>query len=193
VVDIVAVLTDSTNPHVYWRVLKKRLTDEGSNETVTKCNGLKMVASDGKMRETDVADIETVFRLIQSIPSPKAEPFKVWLAQIGRERLDEIQNPELAQDRARKYYELKGYPKSWIEKRLRGIAIRQELTSEWKNRGIKEQTEYAILTNEIAQATFDVSVNKHKKIKDLDVKNANQNLRDHMTDLELIFQCLEKK
>ncbi|OFZ54669.1 MAG: phage antirepressor protein [Bdellovibrionales bacterium RIFOXYB2_FULL_36_6] len=192
VIDIIGVLTDSTIPKRYWSDLKIKLRQEGS-EVYEKIVQLKFLANDGKYYLSDAANIETMFRIIQSIPSPKAEPFKIWLAQVGRERLDEIQNPELAQDRARKYYELKGYPKSWIEKRLRGIAIRQELTNEWKNRGIKEQTEYAILTNEIAQATFDVSVNQHKKLKGLDVKNANQNLRDHMTDLELIFSMLGEK
>ena len=192
VIDIIGVLTDSTIPKRYWSDLKIKLRQEGS-EVYEKIVQLKFLANDGKYYLSDAANIETMFRIIQSIPSPKAEPFKIWLAQVGRERLDEIQNPELAQDRARKYYELKGYPKSWIEKRLRGIAIRQELTNEWKNRGIKEQTEYAILTNEIAQATFDVSVNQHKKLKGLDVKNANQNLRDHMTDLELIFSMLGDK
>jgi len=192
VIDIVGVLTDSTIPKRYWSDLKIKLKEEGS-KVYEKIVQLKFLANDGKYYLSDAADIETVFRIIQSIPSPKAEPFKLWLAQIGRERLDEIQNPELAQDRARKYYELKGYPKSWIEKRLRGIAIRQELTNEWKNRGIKEQTEYAILTNEIAQATFDVSVNQHKKLKGLNVQNPNQNLRDHMTDLELIFSMLGEK
>src|SRR3989339_273812 len=192
VIDIIGVLTDSTIPKRYWSDLKIKLRQEGS-EVYEKIVQLKFLANDGKYYLSDAANIETMFRIIQSIPSPKAEPFKIWLAQVGRERLDEIQNPELAQDRARKYYELKGYPKSWFEKRLRGIAIRQELTNEWKNRGIKEQTEYAILTNEIAQATFDVSVNQHKKLKGLDVKNANQNLRDHMTDLELIFSMLGEK
>ena len=192
VIDIIGVLTDSTIPKRYWSDLKIKLRQEGS-EVYEKIVQLKFLANDGKYYLSDAANIETMFRIIQSIPSPKAEPCKIWLAQVGRERLDEIQNPELAQDRARKYYELKGYPKSWIEKRLRGIAIRQELTNEWKNRGIKEQTEYAILTNEIAQATFDVSVNQHKKLKGLDVKNANQNLRDHMTDLELIFSMLGEK
>ena len=153
IVDIIAVLTESDNPQIYWRVLKKRLKDEG-NETVTNCNALKMLAQDGKMRLTDVGNTKSMFRLIQSIPSKKAEPFKQWLAQVGHERIEEIENPELGQDRIKEYYELKGYPKDWIDKRLRGIAIRQELTDEWKNRNVKEDKEFAILTNEISKATF---------------------------------------
>ncbi|MCK5282511.1 MAG: Bro-N domain-containing protein [Nanoarchaeota archaeon] len=189
IVDIVAVLTESDNPQTYWRVLKKRLKDEG-NETVTNCNALKMPSQDGKMRLTDAADTEELFRLIQSIPSKKAEPFKQWLAKAGYERIQEIENPELAQDRAKEYYELKGYPKDWIDKRLRGIAVRQALTEEWNKRGIEEKREYAILTNEISKATFGVGIKDHKKIKDMDPKFKNQNLRDHMTDLELIFNML---
>jgi hypothetical protein len=136
VVDIVAVLADSKNPAVYWRVLKKRLLDEGSDETVTKCNGLKMPAADGKMRLTDMADTETMLRIIQSIPSPKAEPFKRWLAKVGYERIQEIEDPELATKRARAIYKAKGYPDAWIEKRMRSIAIREELTDEWEDRGV---------------------------------------------------------
>ena len=153
VVDVVAALTDSQNPQVYWRVLKKRLLAEG-NETVTNCNGLKMTAPDGKMRLTDVADTEQLLRLIQSIPSPKAEPFKLWLARVGYERLEEIENPELSAKRMRELYKAKGYSDEWIEKRVRGIAIRDELTSEWQKRGVKEHLEYAILTAEISRATF---------------------------------------
>jgi len=134
VVDVLEVLTESKNPAVYWRVLKKRLQDEGANETVTKCNGLKMRAMDGKMRLTDVADTETMFRLIQSIPSPKAEPFKRWLARVGKERIDEIENPELGMQRTKALYEKKGYSREWVEKRLRGIAVRQKLTDEWDER-----------------------------------------------------------
>jgi DNA-damage-inducible protein D len=189
IVDVVAVLTESENPQTYWRVLKKRLKDEG-NKTVTNCNALKMPSKDGKMRLTDAANTEELFRLIQSIPSIKAEPFKQWLATVGYERIQEIENPELAQDRAKEYYGIKGYPKDWIDKRLRGIAVRQALTEEWGKRGIEEKREYAILTNEISKATFGVAIKDHKKIKGLDPKFKNQNLRDHMTDLELIFNML---
>ncbi|TAN83668.1 MAG: hypothetical protein EPN14_03070 [Gallionella sp.] len=149
VVDVVAALSESKNPQVYWRVLKKRLLSEG-NETVTNCNALKMTAPDGKQRLTDVADTEQLLRLIQSIPSPKAEPFKRWLAKVGCERLEEIENPELAAMRMRELYKAKGYSDEWIEKRVRGIAIRDELTNEWKKRGVKEQREYFILTAEIS-------------------------------------------
>jgi len=187
IVDVIAVLTDSPNPRVYWRVLKKRLLDEG-NETVTNCNALKMVAADGKMRMTDVADAEQLLRLIQSIPSPKAEPFKRWLAKVGYERLEEIENPELAAKRMREIYRQKGYSEDWIEKRMRGIAVRDELTGEWKKRGVKEQMEFAILTAEISKATFGMTPTEYKKFKDLE--NQSDNLRDHMTDLELIFSML---
>ena len=192
IVDIVAVLTDSSIPKRYWSDLKAKLLEEGF-EPYDKIVQLKMPAEDGKLRETDSANTVTMLRLIQSIPSKKAEPFKRWLAQVGYERIQEIENPELAQDRAKEYYELKGYPKDWIDKRLRGIAIRQELTEEWKKRGIEEQREYAILTNEISQATFGVPIKIHKEIKGLDPKFKNQNLRDHMTDLELIFSMLGER
>lgn len=187
VVDVVAALTDSQNPQVYWRVLKKRLLAEG-NETVTNCNALKMTAPDGKQRLTDVADTEQLLRLIQSIPSPKAEPFKRWLAKVGYERLEEIENPELAAARMRELYKAKGYSDEWIEKRVRGIAIRDELTNEWQKRGVKEQREYAILTSEISRATFGMTPAEYKAFKNLD-KPAD-NLRDHMNDLELIFTML---
>ncbi|OGT21802.1 MAG: phage antirepressor protein [Gallionellales bacterium RIFOXYB12_FULL_54_9] len=187
VVDVVAALSESQNPQVYWRVLKKRLLDEG-NETVTNCNGLKMTAADGKQRLTDVADTEQLLRLIQSIPSPKAEPFKRWLAKVGYERLEEIENPELAAARMRQIYQAKGYSDEWIEKRVRGIAIRDELTNEWQKRGVKEQREYAILTAEISRATFGMTPAEYKAFKSLD-KPAD-NLRDHMNDLELIFSML---
>jgi hypothetical protein len=187
VVDIVGALTGSQNPQVYWRVLKKRLLAEG-NETVTNCNGLKMTAPDGKMRLTDVADTEQLLRLIQSIPSPKAEPFKLWLARVGYERLEEIENPELAAKRMRELYKAKGYSDEWIEKRVRGIAIRDELTSEWQKRGVKQHLEYAILTAEISRATFGMTPSEYKVFKALDKKS--ENLRDHMTDLELIFTML---
>ncbi|MBI2140150.1 Bro-N domain-containing protein [Candidatus Woesearchaeota archaeon] len=192
VIDVIGVLTDSDNSRNYWNMLKAREADNGI-ELHTICVQLKLTAEDGKMRETDCANTEALFRIIQSIPSKKAEPFKRWLAQVGYERIQEIENPELAQDRAKEYYELKGYPKDWIDKRLRGIAIRQELTEEWKKRGIKEKSEYSILTNEISQATFGVPIKAHKEIKRLDPKFKNQNLRDHMTDLELIFSMLGER
>ena len=187
IVDVIEVLTESPNPQVYWGVLKKRLLAEG-NQTVTNCNGLKMVAADGKMRMTDVADTEQLLRLIQSIPSPKAEPFKQWLAQVGAERIAEIENPELAQARIRATYKAKGYSDTWIEKRIRGIQVRDELTNEWKHRGVKEGKEYAILTAEISKATFGIIPSEYKNIKGL--TKASENLRDHMTDLELIFTML---
>ena len=186
VVDVVAVLSDSKNPAVYWRVLKKRLLDQGSDQTVTNCNGLKMPAADGKMRLTDMADTETMLRIIQSIPSPKAEPFKRWLARVGYERIAEIEDPELASKRARAIYKAKGYPDDWVEKRMRSIAIREELTGEWKDRGVAERKDYAILTAEISKAAFGVTPSEYKKLKGL----KRQNLRDHMNDLELIFSML---
>lgn len=187
IVDVIAVLTESPNPQVYWRVLKKRLKAEG-DETVTNCNALKMTSADGKQRLTDVADTEQLLRLIQSIPSPKAEPFKRWLAKVGFERLEEIENPELAARRMREIYQQKGYSEAWIEKRLRGIAVRDELTDEWKKRGVKEHKEFAILTAEISRATFGITPADYKKLKSL--ANPKDNLRDHMTDLELIFTML---
>jgi len=186
VVDIVAILSESDNPTTYWRVLKHR-----EPQLVTICNGLKMPAEDGKLRYTDCVNTKNAFRLIQSIPSKKAEPFKQWLAQLGKERIEEIENPEIAQDRVREYYELKGYPKDWIEKRLRGITIRQDLTDEWKNRGVQEQKDFAILTNEISKATFGKTVGEYKKFKG--IQKTNQNLRDHMNDWELIFTMLGEK
>jgi len=188
VVDVVGVLSESNDPRNYWKVLKSRLVDEGS-QLVTFCNQLKLIAEDGKLRETDCSDTEGIFRIIQSIPSKKAEPFKRWLARVGYERIQEIENPELAQERMKKFYELKGYSKDWIDKRLRGIAIRQNLTDEWKNRGLREEIEYAILTDEISKATFGKTIKEYKKIKDLD----KENLRDHMDELELIFGMLGEK
>ena len=187
IVDVLAILTGSTNPAVYWRVLKKRLRAEG-NQTVTNCNGFKMTSADGKQRLTDVADTEQLLRLIQSVPSPKAEPFKLWLAQVGYERLEEIENPELAARRMRQIYEQKGYSEEGIEKRLRGIAVRDELTDEWKKRGVKESREFAILTAEISKATFGMTPSEYKAYKSL--SNPGENLLDHMTDLELIFTML---
>ena len=192
VVDVVGVLTDSSIPRRYWSDLKSKLIEEGF-EPYDKIVQLILQAEDGKMRPTDCANTESMFRIIQSIPSKKAEPFKRWLAKVGYERTQEIENPELAQDRAKEYYELKGYPEDWIEKRLRGIAIRQELTDEWKERRVDEKRDYAILTNEISKATFGKSIKEHRKIKSLDPMNKNQNLRDHMTDLELIFTMLGEK
>jgi len=188
VVDVCQVLTDSVDAGAYWRKLKQRLVAEGS-EVVTFCHGLKLRAPDGKQRVTDCANTEGLFRIIQSIPSPKAEPFKRWLAQVGYERVKEIEDPELASARARELYEAKGYPKDWIEKRLRSIAVRGALTDEWKQRGVKEGREYSILTAEIARATFGVTPGDHKKLKGLEQAKA-ANLRDHMTDLELIFTML---
>jgi hypothetical protein len=185
VVDVVAVLTESADASAYWRKLKQRLGVEGG-QPVTFCHGLKLVAEDGKMRVMDCANTQGLFRIIQSIPSPKAEPFKAWLAQVGAERVQEIENPELASQRAREIYKAKGYPEDWIEKRMRSIAIREELTDEWKGRGVREQKDFAILTAEISRATFGITPSQHKSIKGLE----RQNLRDHMNDLELIFSML---
>jgi DNA-damage-inducible protein D len=187
IADVIAVLTGSVDPGAYWRKLKERLKKEG-NQTVTNCHALKMTAADGRQRLTDVADTEQLLRLIQSIPSPKAEPFKLWLAQVGYERLEEIENPELAARRMREIYRQKGYSEDWIEKRMRGIAVRDELTDEWKKRGVKEQREFAILTAEISKATFGMTPAEYKNLKAL--ANPKENLRDHMTDLELIFTML---
>jgi DNA-damage-inducible protein D len=185
VIDIVEALTDSNNPSVYWRVLKKRLIAEGS-QVVTNCNALKLPASDGKSYKTDCATTETIFRLVMSIPSHKAEPLKQWLAQVGTERIEETENPEIGFERIRETYKLKGYSDEWIETRLKSIEIRKQLTDEWKMRGVDEQREYSIMTAEIAKHTFGVSPSEHKNIKGLD----KQNLRDHMTPLELIFTML---
>ena len=185
VVDVCGVLTDSPDAGAYWRKLKQRLGAEGS-EAVTFCHGLKLEAPDGKQRVTDCANNEGLFRIIQSIPSPKVEPLKRWLAKVGKERLDEIENPELAMGRMQDLYKKKGYPKEWIDKRLRGIAVRQDLTDEWKERGAASSKEFAILTNEIMQGTFDLKVDEYKQVKSL----ARENLRDHMTDIELILTML---
>jgi prophage antirepressor-like protein len=191
VVDICGVLTDSADSGAYWRKLKQRLKQEGS-EVVTICHGLKLEAPDGKKRITDCSNTKGVFRIIQSIPSKKAEPFKRWLAQVGQERLDEIENPELAQQRMKKIYEKKGYPKDWIDKRLRGIAIRQNLTDEWKERGIEKQKDFAILTAEISKATFGMTPGEYRNHKNL-LEKSKDNLRDHMDDLELIFTMLGER
>ena len=181
VVDMIAILTDSPNPNNYWKVLKHR-----ENQLVTICNQLKLQSSDGKYYNTDCATTENAFRLIQSIPSPKAEPFKRWLAKVGYDRVKEIQDPELAQKRMKEIYKAKGYSDNWIEKRVRGIAIRDELTDEWDNRGIQTKKEYSILTAEISKATFGMTPTEYKNYKKLN----KENLRDHMTDLELIFTML---
>jgi hypothetical protein len=185
IVDVLAILTESENPQTYWRVLKKRLLDEG-NETVTNCNGLKMPAADGKMRLTDVADTEQLFRLIQSVPSPKAEPFKLWLARVGGERIDEIEDPEKGIDRLMETYLRKGYSKEWINQRLKSIEVRKELTDEWENRGVQKGQEYAILTDEIINAWSGFTTKQYKAFKDL----KKENLRDHMTNLELVLNML---
>ena len=188
IIDIIGVLTDSTIPKRYWSDLKIKLKEEGF-ESYDKIVQLKLKSGDGKEYGTDCADTETIFRIIQSIPSKKAEPFKRWLAKIGYERVLEIENPELAQARMKSLYEQKGYSKDWIDKRLRGIAIRQNLTDEWKNRDINEEIKYAILTNEISKATFGKTIEEYKKVKNLD----KENLRDHMDELELIFGMLGEK
>jgi DNA-damage-inducible protein D len=187
IVDVIAVLTDSPNPRKYWSVLKTRLKQEGS-QLATKCSQLKMRSVDGKFYLTDVANTEQLLRLIQSVPSPKAEPFKQWLAQVGYQRMEEIENPELAQQRIREIYKAKGYSDEWIEKRIRGIVVRDELTNEWQKRGVKEGKEYSILTAEISKATFGLTPSAYKNLKGLD--KPGENLRDHMTDLELIFTML---
>jgi len=189
VVDVAGALAESEDPRNYWKVLKHRLVQEGANETVTNCNQLKLPAEDGKLRETDCANTKTLFRLIQSIPSKKAEPFKQWLAQVGYERIQEIENPELAQKRMKDVYKQKGYSDDWIEKRVRGIAIRDELTDEWKKRGVLKEREYSILTSEISKATFGMTPSEYKKFKGL----KKENLRDHMNDLELIFTMLGER
>lgn len=188
VVDVVEVLTSSTNPRDYWYKMKIRVKTEEGAELSTNCLQLKLQAEDGKMRETDCANTETLFRIIQSIPSPKAEPFKRWLAKVGYERIQEIEDPELTQARAREIYKAKGYSEGWIEKRMRGIQVREELTSEWKERGVGASREFAILTAEISKATFGMTPSEYKDFKGL--AKPNENLRDHMTDLELIFSML---
>ena len=185
IVDVIAVLTESIDPNAYWRKLKQRLKIEG-NETVTNCHGLKMLAADGKMRMTDVADTEQLFRLIQSIPSPKAEPFKLWLAQVAAERLDEMQDPELSIVRALEQYLKLGYTESWINQRLKSIEIRKELTDEWKNRGLKEGQQFATLTDIITKAWAGKTTKEYKVFKGLKKKN----LRDNMTNTELILNML---
>ncbi|MFM2191814.1 MAG: hypothetical protein RLZZ118_771 [Bacteroidota bacterium] len=185
IIDVVSVLTESKDANAYWRKLKQRLKEEG-NETVTNCHGLKMLAPDGKMRLTDVADTEQLFRLIQSIPSPKAEPFKVWLAKVASERLEEMQDPELSIDRALEQYLQLGYSENWINQRLKSIEIRKELTDEWKQRGLKEGVQFATLTDIITKAWSDKSTKEYKIFKGL----KKENLRDNMTNTELILNML---
>lgn len=185
VIDIISTLVVSKDPRKYWNKLAQRLREEGS-EVVTKCHQLKMEAPDGKMRLTDVADTETILRLIQSIPSPRAEPLKIWLAKVGYERIEETQDPELAFNRAMKTYLQKGYSKEWINQRLKSIEVRKELTDEWQESGVKEGLEFAILTDEITKAWSDMNVKAFKKSKGL----KKENLRDHMSNLELVLNML---
>jgi len=189
VIDVVEVLTGTNRQRKYWNDLKVKLVKEGYTEVSEKIGQLKLESPDGKLRETDCANTETVFRIIQTIPSPKAEPFKRWLARVGYERIQEIEDPELATKRTRALYKAKGYPDDWIEKRMRGIAIREELTGEWQKRGAKIQKEYEILTSEISKATFGVTPSQYKKLKGL----KRENLRDHMDDFELIFTMLGER
>ena len=185
VVDVVEVLTDSEEPAAYWRKLKQRLKEEGS-QTVTNCHGLKMKAKDGKMRTTDVADMQGIFRIIQAVPSPKAEPFKMWLAEVGKERIDETLDPEQTIDRALETYLKKGYSKEWINQRLQSIQVRKELTDVWENHGIKKGVEYAILTDEITKAWSGMTTKGYKQLKGL----KKENLRDNMTTLEIVLNML---
>jgi DNA-damage-inducible protein D len=186
IVDIIGALTDSDAPSKYWTAMKRREEAASGIQLSTLCRQLKLTSSDSKTYKTDCVNTEAAFRIIQSIPSPKAEPFKRWLAEVGYQRVQEIENPELAQQRMRKLYQDKGYPDDWIEKRVRGIAVRDELTGEWRKRGIQEQKDFAILTAEISKATFGLTPGDYKKLKGL----KRENLRDHMTDLELIFTML---
>lgn len=189
IIDIIEALTESTDPHDYWYRMKVRVKNEENAELSTMCRRLKLPSSDGKKYETDCVNTEDAFRIVQSIPSPKAEPFKRWLAKVGYERVQEIENPELATKRTRILYKLKGYPDDWIEKRMRGIAIREELTDEWQQRGAQKDIDYEILTAEISKATFGVTPHEYKKLKGL----KRENLRDHMDDFELIFSMLGER
>ena len=184
--DVVTILSNSIDPQAYWRKLKERLKKEGGNETVTKCHALKMLAADGKMRLTDVADTETMFRIIQSIPSPNAEPFKLWLARVGYERVEESEDPEKAIQRAMRFYLKRGYSENWVNQRLKSIEIRKELTDEWEERGVKENSQFAVLTDEITFAWAGMKTKDYKKYKEL----KKENLRDNMTNLELILNML---
>ena len=186
VVDVVSALTDSANPRDYWYRVKKRMSEEEKSELSTFCRQLKLKAPDGKMRETDVADMQGIFRIIQSIPSPKAEPFKMWLAEVGKERIDEIIDPELTIDRALETYLKKGYTREWINQRLQAIQVRKELTDAWQDHGVREGKEYAILTNEISKAWSGMTVRQYKDLKKL----KKENLRDNMSTLELVLNML---
>ena len=185
VIDVIEVLTDSPKPKRYWTDIKRR-SEKESGQGYAFCVPLKMTASDGRQRLTDCANVEGILRIVMSVPSPKAEPLKLWLAQVGKERLEEIENPELGIERIRELYKAKGYSNEWIDTRLKSIDIRKQLTEEWKGRGVKEGQEYSILTAEIAKATFGLTPTEHKNLKGLET----QNLRDHMTNLELIFTML---
>lgn len=186
VVDIIAALTDSDAPSKYWTAMKRREEETSGFQLSTVCRQLKLISSDGKSYKTEAVNTESAFRVIQSVPSPRAEPFKQWLAKVGYQRVQEIENPELAQQRMRELYKEKGYPDDWIEKRVRGIAVRDELTGEWQKRGIADQKDFAILTAEISKAAFGLTPTEYKNLKGL----RRENLRDHMTDLELIFTML---
>lgn len=190
VIDVIGLLTGNQRPRKYWSDLKVKLRAEGYIELSAKIGQLKMEASDGKQRLTDAADAETLFRIIQSIPSPKAEPFKQWLAKVGRERLDEIENPELAADRMRQQYRALGYTDEWIDRRLQGIVIRDELTSEWRERGANEGKEFAILTDTLHRGTFDISASEHRSVKHI---GQRQHLRDSMTTMELLLTALSEE
>lgn len=185
VVDIIGVLTESKDPGAYWRKLKQRLKEDGS-ETVTFCHALKLKASDGKMRNTDIADIRGIFRIIQSVPSPKAEPFKMWLAEVGKERVDEIMDPELTIDRALRTYLAKGYTREWINQRLQAISVRKELTDAWQDHGVKAGSEYAILRNEITKAWSGMTTRQYKNLKGL----TKESLRDNMSTTEIVLNML---
>ena len=185
VIDVIEILTESVDAAAYWRKLKQRLKAEG-NETVTNLHGLRMLAADGKMRITDVADTEQIFRLVQSIPSPKAEPFKIWIAKVARERIDEIEDPEIGIDRLMETYLKKGYSKEWINQRLKSIEIRKELTDEWESKGVKKGQEFAVLTDELTKAWSGFDTKQYKAFKDL----KRENLRDNMTNLELVLNML---
>lgn len=186
VTDVITFLTDTPDSSDYWHKMKKREKNGSGVELSTVCRQLKLTSSDGKKYSTDCSNTEGMFRIIQSIPSPKAEPFKQWLARIGKERIDEIENPELGIDRVKNLYEKKGYEKTWVQKRIRGIAVRQQLTDEWAARGAQNPMDYAILTNDIMQGAFNLKVDEYKKVKGVE----KGNLRDHMTDLELIITML---
>jgi DNA-damage-inducible protein D len=189
VIDVIGLLTEAPKPRMYWADMKRRVETEGFTEVLAKCRQLKMMAADGKQRLTDAADTETMLRLIQSIPSPKAEPFKAWMARVGRERLEELENPALAVDRLRQLYKRRGYTDEWIDKRLQGIIVRDGLTQEWRERGADESREFAILTDILHRGTFDLPIEAHKAVKSLKKRD---NLRDSMTSLELALTTLSE-